>query len=196
VILARGDVEVTAARSGHYVTRLPVSIGGIPLDAPRGWTMADVEHRGESFRFVNTHLESAFGPIQEAQGRELVALLGTATDPVILVGDLNSPADKSPGDAGFTSTYRDVLAAGFSDPWRALGPQKRGFTCCQTEDLRNVRSMLTERIDFVLLRGGMRASAISLVGEKPHDRTRSGLWPSDHAGVVAKVRLAKHGDVD
>jgi hypothetical protein len=28
-----------------------------------------------------------------------------------------------------------------------------------------------------------------IVGEEPRDRTASGLWPSDHAGVVAGIAV-------
>ena len=33
------------------------------------------------------------------------------------------------------------------------------------------------------------AADISLIGNQPADRTASGLWPSDHAGVAATLRL-------
>ena len=54
-----------------------------------------------------------------------------------------------------------------------------------------------ERIDFVLfrdpklgaIRGPFDALAASIVGNAPSDRTPSGLWPSDHAGVVATLRV-------
>jgi hypothetical protein len=42
---------------------------------------------------------------------------------------------------------------------------------------------------LILYRGGFSVRDIKLVGEKPSDRTPSGLWPSDHAGVVASLRL-------
>ena len=32
---------------------------------------------------------------------------------------------------------------------------------------------------------------VHVVEDKPNDRTPSGLWPSDHAGVFATVRLPK-----
>ena len=48
---------------------------------------------------------------------------------------------------------------------------------------------MTERIDFVLFRGGFKAKRTYLVGVKTRDKTPSGLWPSDHAGIVSKIRL-------
>jgi endonuclease/exonuclease/phosphatase family metal-dependent hydrolase len=50
-------------------------------------------------------------------------------------------------------------------------------------------SKMTERIDFVLFRGEFKAKHTYLVGDKVRDKTPSGLWPSDHAGVVARIRM-------
>jgi hypothetical protein len=32
---------------------------------------------------------------------------------------------------------------------------------------------------------------IRRVGDQPGDRTPSGLWPSDHAGVIATLKIRK-----
>jgi hypothetical protein len=34
---------------------------------------------------------------------------------------------------------------------------------------------------------GAEVTACRVVGERPEDRTSSGLWPSDHACVVADI---------
>jgi endonuclease/exonuclease/phosphatase family metal-dependent hydrolase len=47
---------------------------------------------------------------------------------------------------------------------------------------------LYRRIDYVLMRNGFRAVAAGIVGEWPGDRL-DGLWPSDHAGIWARLRL-------
>jgi hypothetical protein len=39
------------------------------------------------------------------------------------------------------------------------------------------------------LAGGIEETQPDVVGADPADRTPSGLWPSDHAGVVAELRL-------
>jgi hypothetical protein len=36
----------------------------------------------------------------------------------------------------------------------------------------------------------VEAVAAEVLGEEPEDRTAAGLWPSDHAGVVATLHLA------
>jgi hypothetical protein len=46
-------------------------------------------------------------------------------------------------------------------------------------------------IDDVLYQPlGVEAVAAEVLGEELDDRTPTGLWPSDHAGVVAKLHLA------
>ncbi len=99
--------------------------------------------------------------------------------------DLNSPADGSGAPS-----YRDLLTDGFDDGW--LGAPHlfdNGFTCCESGDLTSPLPQLSSRIDDVLTRGGAHVLLEGRVGVLPLEKTRNGLWPSDHAGVVALVRL-------
>ena len=82
-----------------------------------------------------------------------------------------------------------MLAAGFVDAWTTTNGDDAGFTWGHAADLRNPEPTLTERIDFVLTRGGITASSANRVGHEREDRTPSGLWPSDHAGVWALLQL-------
>jgi hypothetical protein len=50
-------------------------------------------------------------------------------------------------------------------------------------------STLTKRIELVLTKGGFNPVAVDVVGEESADRPASGLWPSDHAGVVATLQI-------
>ena len=47
-------------------------------------------------------------------------------------------------------------------------------------------------LDLILFRGPFKVDDVDVVGEDPDDRTESGLWPSDHAGVVATLELRPH----
>ncbi len=67
-------------------------------------------------------------------------------------------------------------------------PNDPGYTCCQNANLLNPTSLLNERLDLILFRGPFAVSDVVLVGDDPADKTPSGLWPSDHAGVVARLR--------
>jgi len=47
------------------------------------------------------------------------------------------------------------------------------------------------RIDLILFRGFAGVDNMKVFGDLPSDRTPSGLWPSDHAGLVATLRGPK-----
>ena len=187
------DLEVLGTNSGHFQTNcnLPTAALG-PIEIVRGWTSVDLRIRGKVVRFINTHLDGdcADPAIQLAQAREIIR--GPVQDarekdmPVVLLGDLNSKADGSG-----TPTYAELLepAVGFADAWTVAGGGP-GFTCCQDDDLRNTGSVLSDRRDYVLVRRGpFNVSGAQLVGATSEGRTPSGLWPSDHAGVVVRLRL-------
>ncbi|MFQ5878502.1 MAG: endonuclease/exonuclease/phosphatase family protein [Acidobacteriota bacterium] len=195
VILVRSDVGVSDVEERNFKENLVVPIpGGAPVTVLRGWTALTAEIVGHRLRFVSTHLEPAeTGPgIQAAQAAELLEELGDETLPVLLVGDLNSAADGSS-----TPTYATLLGAGFADVWLDGEPRGVGNTCCQADDLQNPSPELFQRIDYILLRDPFAvrdghltgATHAQLVGEEPSDRTAAGLWPSDHAGVHAVLRL-------
>jgi len=191
-ILARTDAHqrfTTANPQGqNYVARLnlPTAVG--PIAIPDGWASVDATAGGTTFRFVTTHLSGIANPIQVAQGTELLGVLGQTTLPVVLVGDFNSSATPAGLDA--TPTYGNLVAGGLVDAWAATQSGKTGYTCCQhVPDLLNPVSTLSERIDFVFVRGSVRPEQVERVGYEQEDRTPSGLWPSDHAGVVARLTL-------
>jgi endonuclease/exonuclease/phosphatase family metal-dependent hydrolase len=164
---------------------------GVPLVNTRGWVSVDVELRGRSFRFITTHLEVAppFST-QQTQAAELLATAANTIMPVILVADFNANASNN-ADPTFP-TYQLLLSGGFKDAWKEKYPSLPGYTCCQNADLLNPTSLLSMRVDLILYRGCFSVRDIKIVGDKPSDRTPSGLWPSDHAGVVAGLRLP-HG---
>ncbi|MFD9406676.1 endonuclease/exonuclease/phosphatase family protein [Streptomyces sp. NPDC059989] len=161
-----------------------------PIQLRRGWVAADATLHGRTTRVVTTHLEPAAPTVQEAQADELIAGPLKTKLPVVLLGDLNSAAGgvgATPGTA--TQSYDKLLAAGFTDAWTVGRPGNPGFTCCQAPDLRNTSSSLSQRIDYVLFRGKVAVRSIGRVGHRPADRTPSGLWPSDHAGVRSVLQL-------
>lgn len=190
VLVRRGHgpyVHVGHAQSGTYSTRVTVPTVAGPVDAARGWNAVDVKLRGRELRFVNTHLEAFSGPVQVAQAAELAAGPIVTDRPVILVGDLNSRPDGST-----TPSYANLAAAGFSDAWTAANPGLAGLTCChERPSLRNAVPNFYERIDYVLTRGPFTARWAAVVGDESFNRGTDGLWPADHAGVVASLRLKR-----
>lgn len=186
VILVRADLTWANPSTAQYADRYVVVVGGaLPVPFFRSWTSADVTLDGHTFRFVNTHLETQVDPdAQLAQGLELIGMLEDETLPTVLVGDFNSRADGTG-----TATYGRFTQAGWEDAW-SLGGSGDGFTCCNAEDLMNTTVNFDERIDLVFLSpGDFEVKGMDVVGNQLADRTPDGLWPSDHAGVVATLRL-------
>ena len=190
VILVNDDADITinATDGGNFAYALPVEpMPGVTIYVTRGWASVDAQVGDAEFRFVSTHPEPAtmggmvipdLVDLQHAQAAELIGVLRASTLPLIVVGDLNSPADGS-----HTSTYAGLLAIGLKDVWTAIYPAELGYTCCQIEDLTNATSQLATRIDLVLFSRHFVADDADIVGELPGDMTSGGLWPSDHAGV-------------
>lgn len=198
-VLRRLDTDIRATAQGGFAASFDVG----PLTLSRGWIRIETEHRGAPWHFVTTHLETqALASVQAAQTDELIdEVLANLNGITLLAGDLNSDA-ANPGAPSWTPTYDRLIADGFTDAWEQSGQPatERGYTCCQAPDLRNAMSTLDERIDFVLVRSSRNPSGsafvpgsimLDVVAGGRSDRTAgSGLWPSDHAGLVAVLRLA------
>ena len=183
-ILAREDPELTLAnvQSAGFATMLPIDTPQGAVGLARGWMSVDATLRGRMVRFISTHLEVSSSPetaaVQLAQVGELLAGPADTTLPVVMLGDFNARPERP--------TYAALRAAGFDDAWRrAHADGDTGFTCCHTE-LDDPGDTLSARIDHILTRGAIAATEAFRVGAEPGD-FRSGLWPSDHAGVVATL---------
>lgn len=179
-ILARDDVQVANPAGLIYGHLMEVRLPGATLPLERGYAAVDVNVGVESIRFVSTHLEGFDPAIRDAQAEELAAALSAETRPVIVAGDLNSP----PGAGGAAVLAR----AGFRDAWTARQGELPGLTCCFGEDLRAARGSFSERIDYVLTRGPLHTQAAVVTGQDAALRS-AGLWPSDHGGLYAELRL-------
>ena len=180
VLLARGDVEIANPVAVNYQLELPLPHLGITV--PRGYVAVDATVEGTTYRVVNTHLESFIPAVRAGQAQELVASLSAEARPVVLLGDFNTQAPA--GDV-----YQFLLdAAGYTDVWQA-DSEGAGYTCCQAGDLRNAESALDQRIDLIFTRGVSLREGVAIrtvtVGDRAADQARAGVWPSDHAGVVA-----------
>jgi endonuclease/exonuclease/phosphatase family metal-dependent hydrolase len=177
------DLKVIRRQEANFKTNLSVPVGDQPFTILRGWSYVDVKICGQVFRVINKHLEPAVEAIRIAQANEI--LLGPANTslPVIIMGDLNAVPN--------STTYNLFIHAGFQDVWSQVGRGK-GFTAHQNPDLLNAVSMLSQRIDYILFKNGWEPIEAELVGESQKDRTKTGLWSSDHAGVFACISLEAH----
>lgn len=181
VILSRSDVEISNPMSANYENALTIEM--LEFEVKRGYAAVDATVAGATYRVVNTHLEVKRLSEEKniAQAQELVDVLSNETLPIILLGDFNTRATDGAG-------YQIILSAGYIDVWQ-MDSEGTGNTCCQDDDILNEVSDLTARIDQIFVRNfPLPISVVThTVGDKPTDRLASGLWPSDHAGVVAQL---------
>lgn len=179
VLVRRGGTfVVTGERTGTFETGFAMITGldGIAFPIVRGWGWVEGDVDGARFLFVNTHTEAYDATTRDAQRDELVAAVGDPGCPVAVVGDFNA----APADVGMPVPYVDAWSAAGNDP-------EAGFTCGQAPELTNVTGSLGERIDYVFVRGAV-VEDCRVVGDVDDDRTTPDrLWPSDHAGVVARL---------
>ncbi len=195
-ILARQDLlnsgmKISNKQGGPFATNF---VSG-PVTLRRGWNSVDVALGNKKFRFINMCLETPLlGWIQALQACELLFGPAATTLPVILAGDSNSNGNHNGSNA---LTY-DLLTGwgGFQDAWSQVNPNDPGSTWGNDPDLKNPNALTYQflwlgdfRMDLVLCRGPFQATAAKRVGILPSERTATGLWPSDHAGVVATINL-------
>ena len=179
VILTRNDVDISRQMNDNYDNIFKIEMLG--LEIKRGYTAVDATISGTTYRVVNTHLEAYSKETRVQQTRELIQILNDETLPTILLGDFNTFEIDGP-------TYHLLLEADYIDLWQ-MDTFGNGNTCCQDEDLRNEVSDLEFRLDQIFVRNFFTPKSILTytVGDKLQDRLPSGLWPSDHAGLVAQI---------
>jgi hypothetical protein len=183
VILARADVQTSNSGEANFHTAFPFElVTGDSIWFVRGYNWTDARVDDVDFLFVNTHLEVSAGgqlhPVQTLQASELIQRFGTRS-PVIAVGDFNTGPGAPP--------YEHLMGT-FTDAWTALGTGGPGLTCCFPEYLGE-GGELYSRIDLILYRGDVSVLSAQVIGAQPANRTPGGLWPSDHAGVVATLQV-------
>jgi len=188
------DIQIMAVQPTLFDTPIipPLTLPP-PLDQIKaGYVSVDAIVRGLPLRFVSVHLAPNATTIVAHAGELLTKTAGPL--PTVFGGDFNTTAN-DPSNPSY-AVYQTLIKPPFplppqlalTDAWnphviRRLG---LGLTCCQKPAL-NEPSNLTARVDLILFRGPFEVEDINLIGNKETDRTPSGLWPSDHAGLVATL---------
>jgi endonuclease/exonuclease/phosphatase family metal-dependent hydrolase len=198
VILVRAGVRFRDPQHGKFATYIPLNLLGTETGLYRGWCSIQATVDGETFRFVNSHLEAESPDVNLAQANELVGLLQKEHDPVIWAGDFNSDANTG------APSYALITGAGFTDLWPLARPHDLGLTNGPADGVGALDAngvlvpypslVFNARIDLVLLRdryGRTHDVHAAIFGNQPNDRTASGLWPSDHAAVGMVFELPR-----
>jgi endonuclease/exonuclease/phosphatase family metal-dependent hydrolase len=185
VILVRRGSRVKLGRTfvgGFSNTFDPPTQVGVARQL-RGWVGVDGSLAGRKFRFVTTHLEAYSPAIADQQMNQLLSeALASRKRQSILMGDFNSAPSGNADDRGTEredNAYDSAIAAGF------VNPLPKRATCCFAEDLRNTSEGLETWIDHIVVRPRIRALRSGIVGT----RQIGGIFPSDHAGIHATLRL-------
>jgi hypothetical protein len=167
-----------------------------PVFSWRGWTAVEVERDGHWVRVFETHVEDRLDLTKEGldswyfqalQDTQLLALVdganGAKALPTVVLGDFNVYRQESePVPATFALLTSGVLR----DAWTALRPPNDwGPTWGFDPDLRGGELFTT--LDLVLATDDLEPLFTYRVGV--HDRTRGGLHPSDHAGLVTAFQI-------
>ncbi|MCK4754812.1 MAG: endonuclease/exonuclease/phosphatase family protein [Calditrichia bacterium] len=184
VILVRSDVDYSNPVAVRYDSMLVVD-PSIGLVIPRGYVKVNAQVGQISLVFANTHIEAApLVNLRLAQTTQLLDAVKDETVPVIVVGDFNSQATTG-------ETYQFVISEGYNDVWidNTLTYNANGYTFGHSSNLTNSEPSLFERIDFIFAgpQGNPVVGEGFVLGDEKRDMTTSGLWPSDHAGVVTKL---------
>jgi endonuclease/exonuclease/phosphatase family metal-dependent hydrolase len=199
LLRASSNLRVLDQGSGQYDARLALPVAGFTMAFVRGYDWVDVAHgSGKPFRFVNTHLEAFSSDLALAQAVEL--LTGPAGDrnrTTIIACDCNSdplnnttkPTD--PRQTPHSGPYNFITGpGGFTDQWLTWRPANAGWTSGLNETVNDpAPTSFDHRIDMIFARTApseqVQVIAGEVTGNEIGDKDPvTGLWPSDHAGVV------------
>ena len=202
VILKKADnsFRVTGMDDQIFDANLPVSIAGIQLDFSRGYQWVDVLAGKRKLRFVNSHFEAFSSTLALLQAQQTVAEATADDRTTVFVCDCNSdPLDSSvkenDNNVPHQAPYQLITGpGGYTDQWLEWAPAEQGWTSGLSELVNDeTAAKFDHRIDMVFshtLSGRpLEVDAGFITGNEVTDRDpTTGLWPSDHAGVVLRVR--------
>lgn len=207
ILVSKGlerHADVGNAHNADFAAAFAVTLLGKVIREDRGWASIDITERGRTFRFFDTHLEAYGAPpfddqIRNPQAVELAGLADASPYPTVVVGDINARPSmcvtwRQPPDPqdGNIVAYQVLQQAGLAESWPLVHPFEPCDPASWTsgQDSLTGPNTLTHRIDDVFVSSGFSALQSFVVGDTDAERTQpGGLWPSDHASTVAKLRL-------
>jgi endonuclease/exonuclease/phosphatase family metal-dependent hydrolase len=201
VILMRTDngLQVTDDGDTVYAYNLAVSVAGTTMRFDRGFNWVDVDAGASKLRFINTHLEAFSSDLALAQVSELLQSAPASDRTNVFVCDCNSdplndsikPTDHVPHKAPYELI---TGAGGFTDEWLLWAPAEEGWTSGLSELVNDPTAAgFDHRIDMVFARtqagDALAVDRGEVTGTDLADRDpETGLWPSDHGGVMLRLR--------
>ena len=203
VVLMHVEDGLAATGQGQavYAANLVVPVLTQQVRFDRGYQWVDVRAGATRFRFVNTHLEAFSSDLAYLQAQQLLGQATAHDRTTVFVCDCNSDplnssvkvniADTKPHKAAY-----DLITGpgGFTDEWLQWAPAAEGWTSGLSELVMDATAAkFDHRIDMVFGRtaGGAglavdrgQVTGTTVAAKDP----ATGLWPSDHGGVVLRLR--------
>ena len=191
-----------------YEHNLEVPLLGRTISFDRGYQWVDVRAGAKRFRFVNSHFEAFSSDLAFAQAAQLLDEAPAEGRTTIFVCDCNSDPlnssikgppvnDTLPHKAAYELITGDGDYPGesdFTDEWLEWAPAEEGWTSGLSETVDDADgSDFDHRIDMVFARTADgdplvvdrgRVTGTTVDTKDP----ATGLWPSDHGGVVLRLR--------
>ena len=201
VVLMHVEDGLTALDEGQavYDVNLEVALLGNTINFDRGYQWVDARAGAQRFRFVNSHFEAFSSDIAYAQAAQLLDEATADDTTTVFVCDCNSdplnnsikPRDTLPHKAA----YDLITGPGdFTDEWLKWAPAEEGSTSGLSETVDDATGDgFDHRIDMVFARTAAgdplavdrgRVTGTDVSTKDP----ATGLWPSDHGGVVLRLR--------
>lgn len=165
----------------------------LPSNMNRQFMVADLRVNGETLKLGTVHLESQKRSASiRAQQIDLVFPMMENAEHSILMGDFNLCSSWSENDR-LDNSYQDL--------WAVLRNDEPGYTEDTDINLMRLEQKGKEkqvRFDRILLRSasGWQPKSIEKIGTEPLFPERPNVFPSDHFGLVGKLRWQKTADLN
>ncbi len=172
-LFVRSGLEIRG-RGEFWFSDSPEVVGSKSWDSslPRMCAWVDVvPAQGlDSVRIYGAHFDHRGGRAR-LRAAQMICAHGAGRERVVAMGDFNATPSDPPLEAFFNEGFRSALQ-------EAAPGEDRG-TFNGFHDEQGGR-----RIDFILMRGGLRANQASILGG-----LEAGLFPSDHDAVLATLDM-------
>ena len=175
---------------------------GDGADDSRTMLFARVQTPTGPLPFITTQLTSTIGQSlvrcqQVAALCRFVAVHAGQGFPPVVTGDLNAEPDADEIRLlGGHETAPVVPGLVLVDAWRYADPMSPGWTWDRRNPYVAATGEPSARIDYVLVglpaaSGAGQVQSVRLIGDRPVH----GIWPSDHAGVLAELTPPHSGSI-
>ena len=133
-----------------------------------------------------------------AAARFVAGVVGERDLHVVLAGDLNADPDASSIRFWTGRTALDGTSVCYRDAWESARPGEPGHTFTPRNPLVTDWDWPFRRIDYVMVRCGEHGGPTLAIAacEFAFDEPVSGVWGSDHFGVIADLAVPTRRPVD